>query len=190
MASAQLGGGVVARPRVVPVTPQESAPASRVAAPPGSRAQPARRGGSRRGPARPAGRSGAGVAAVRPVRVGCPAAATRASGTPTGRTVGDGGRGVPAVRLTRRGRRVVAALSVATGIGIALLTAGSIVGEGHDSLQLVGDSSVVVRSGDTLWSIAVTVAPEEDTRAVVDALVEVNDLDGVGLVPGQVLQLP
>jgi hypothetical protein len=97
---------------------------------------------------------------------------------------------VPAVRLTRRGRRVVAALSVATGIGIALLTAGSIVGEEHDGLQLVGDSSVVVRSGDTLWSIAVSVAPEEDTRAVVDALVEVNDLDGVGLVPGQVLQLP
>lgn len=84
---------------------------------------------------------------------------------------------------------MVAALSVATGIGVALAT-GAGLGGGPGGLKPVGDSSVVVRSGDTLWSIAGDVAPEEDRRSVVDAIVEVNDLDGVGIVPGQRLQLP
>jgi hypothetical protein len=100
------------------------------------------------------------------------------------------GRPVAALRLTRRGRRLVAGLALATGIGLALVTATAVVGDAPGGLQPVGESSVVVRPGDTLWSIAVGVAPEEDPRAVVDALVEVNGLDGVGLVPGQVLQLP
>ncbi|WP_448616074.1 LysM peptidoglycan-binding domain-containing protein [Modestobacter sp. URMC 112] len=98
-------------------------------------------------------------------------------------------RGLAPLRLTRRGRRVVAALSVAAGIAVAL-AATAVVGGSPGGLQPVGDSSVVVRSGDTLWSIAGDVAPEEDRRAVVDAIVEVNDLDGVGIVPGQLLQLP
>jgi nucleoid-associated protein YgaU len=190
MASAQLGGGVVGRPRVVPVRPQEPAPASPVPAPPGCRSQPARRGGGRRGRARPGVRSGVGIASVRSVRGGCSAPATRAAGVPRGPRAGALGREAPGVRLTRRGRRAVAALCVATMIGIALLITASVVGEERGGLQPVGDSSVVVRSGDTLWSIAVSMAPEEDPRAVVDALVEVNDLEGVGLVPGQVLQLP
>jgi nucleoid-associated protein YgaU len=94
------------------------------------------------------------------------------------------------VRLTRRGRRLLAGLSVAIGIVIAGITAATVLDGGADALQLVGDSSVVVRSGDTLWSIAVSVAPEEDPRAVVDAIIEANDLQGVALVPGDVLRLP
>lgn len=94
------------------------------------------------------------------------------------------------VRLTRRGRRLVAGVSAVTAIGIALVATTAVAGDAHHELQPVGVSSVVVRPGDTLWSIAVGVAPEEDTREVVDALVEVNDLEGVDLVPGQVLQLP
>jgi nucleoid-associated protein YgaU len=95
----------------------------------------------------------------------------------------------PALRLTRRGRRLVAGLCVAAGIGLAMVVA-AVAGPDPGGLRLAGDSSVVVRSGDTLWSIAVDLAPEEDPRAVVHALVEVNGLDGVGLVPGQVLELP
>jgi LysM repeat protein len=83
----------------------------------------------------------------------------------------------------------VAALSIAVGIGIAVLAAAVLDGSAG-GLRLAGDSSVVVQSGDTLWSIAVTVGPERDTRAVVDAIMAANDLPGVGLVPGQVLQLP
>ncbi len=58
------------------------------------------------------------------------------------------------------------------------------------ALELAGRSSVVVHSGDTLWSIAESVAPDADPRAVVDAIQEANGLAGAGLVPGQVLVLP
>jgi LysM repeat protein len=47
-----------------------------------------------------------------------------------------------------------------------------------------------VHSGDTLWSIAESLAPDTDPRDVVDALQEVNGLSGASLVPGQVLLLP
>jgi nucleoid-associated protein YgaU len=121
----------------------------------------------------------------RPVRVGCAGAGVVGS---AGRRAGSH-RPAPPLRLTRRGRRLVAALSIAVGIGIAVLAAAVLDGSAG-GLRLAGDSSVVVQSGDTLWSIAVTVGPERDTRAVVHAIMAANDLPGVGLVPGQVLQLP
>jgi LysM repeat protein len=67
---------------------------------------------------------------------------------------------------------------------------GSIAGGTDEGLVMVSDSSVVVRSGDTLWSIAGSVAGEQDVRAVVDAILELNDLSDVTLQPGQVLRLP
>jgi LysM repeat protein len=48
----------------------------------------------------------------------------------------------------------------------------------------------VVQSGDTLWSIANSVAGDEDVRAVVDRIQQVNGLSGSALEPGQVLHLP
>jgi nucleoid-associated protein YgaU len=54
----------------------------------------------------------------------------------------------------------------------------------------VSDSSVVVQQGDTLWSIARSVAGDEDVRMVVDAIQELNGLAGSTLQPGQVLRLP
>lgn len=95
----------------------------------------------------------------------------------------------PALRLTRRGRRVVAALSVATGLGIAVLTAATLT-DGYGNLQVAGQRSVVVEQGDTLWSIAVSLAPEDDPRALVDAIQEANRLPNADLVPGQILRLP
>jgi Tfp pilus assembly protein FimV len=47
----------------------------------------------------------------------------------------------------------------------------------------------VVEQGDTLWAIARRVAPGQDPRPVVDALVEANDLHG-GLQAGQELSIP
>ena len=96
------------------------------------------------------------------------------------------------LRLTRRGRRAVLGLVVAGGLGLAAL-AGPVVFGGQPAgggLALAGESSVVVAPGDTLWSIAGTIAPDADPRGVVDALRSMNDLDGVTLVPGQVLQVP
>jgi nucleoid-associated protein YgaU len=129
-----------------------------------------------------------GLAGGRPVRGGCAALpAVTGRRVPAGRRAAGGGVGL---RLTRRGRRLVAALSIATGLCIAAVTASTVLGGTGDGLQLAGRASVVVESGDTLWSIAREVAPEEDTRAVVDAIEAVNELEGTLLVPGQVLQLP
>jgi nucleoid-associated protein YgaU len=98
-------------------------------------------------------------------------------------------RSDPPVRLTRRARRLVAA--AVAGVAILLgIWVGSIADGGDEGLVMVSDSSVVVRSGDTLWSIAGSVAGEQDVRAVVDAILELNDLSDVTLQPGQVLRLP
>jgi LysM repeat protein len=62
---------------------------------------------------------------------------------------------------------------------------------GAAELRLAGESSVVVETGDTLWSIAGSVAgPGDDVRAVVDQIQRLNHLRGTELVPGQSLRLP
>jgi LysM repeat protein len=93
------------------------------------------------------------------------------------------------LRLTRRGRRVIAGLSMAIGLSIAAVTVAVEVASGG-GLQLAGSSTVVVQPGDTLWSLAQRLAPQEDPRAIVDALVDLNGLAGTELSPGQVLELP
>ena len=108
-----------------------------------------------------------------------------------------GGRGAAGrprsarVRLTRRARRLVFVLAL---FGAVLLGSvlGSLLSGGGDgeALHLAGVSSVVVEPGDTLWSIAESVAGGDDVRAVVDRIQELNGLEGSGLVPGQVLHLP
>jgi nucleoid-associated protein YgaU len=146
----------------------------------------------RRDPVRPGARPARldGIAGARPVRGGCsPEVAVRpVAGVGRAPRVAVTPRSP--LRLTRRGRRVVAGLSIAIGLTIAAVTAAVELTGGDGGLQLAGSSSVVVEPGDTLWSLAQALAPEEDPRAVVDAIVDLNELDGVALVPGQVLQLP
>ena len=60
-----------------------------------------------------------------------------------------------------------------------------IVGRQGEGLRLAGVSSVVVESGDTLWSIAAAVAGGDDVRIVVDRIQELNGLEGrAGARPG------
>ena len=94
------------------------------------------------------------------------------------------------VRLTARGRRLVAVLGLAAGVGAAALVGSAAGGGSGDGLHLAGQSSVVVRPGDTLWSIASSVAAGHDVRAVVDRIQEVNGLRGSDVTPGQLLRLP
>jgi nucleoid-associated protein YgaU len=61
---------------------------------------------------------------------------------------------------------------------------------GEGDLRLAGVNSVVVQSGDTLWSIASSLAGDADVRAVVYRIQQLNALEGADLVPGQVLVLP
>ncbi|MGY5889343.1 LysM peptidoglycan-binding domain-containing protein [Geodermatophilus arenarius] len=125
---------------------------------------------TRRDPARPSGR---------PVRSEPARASVRARCAPA-----------PApVRLTRRGRRLVTVLVLAAGVGGAALGREFLAPD--DGLRLAGESSVVVGSGDTVWSIAAEVAGAgQDVRAVVDAIQALNDLEGAAVVPRQVLRLP
>jgi nucleoid-associated protein YgaU len=54
----------------------------------------------------------------------------------------------------------------------------------------VARSTYVVRSGDTLWSIARRVSPSEDPRPIVDAIAGANTVPPGALVPGQTLVIP
>lgn len=47
-----------------------------------------------------------------------------------------------------------------------------------------------VRGGDSLWSIAVDLASDDDPRAVIGAISELNDLSGSVIHPGDVLLVP
>jgi nucleoid-associated protein YgaU len=94
------------------------------------------------------------------------------------------------VRLTARGRRLVAALGLAVGVGAAALVGSALQGGSASALHLAGQSSVVVRAGDTLWSIATSVAGDQDVRVVVHRIQDLNGLHGSGIMPGQVLRLP
>ena len=92
------------------------------------------------------------------------------------------------LRLTRRARRLAVVLALAAGVAL-----GSWLGPllaGGNELRLAGGSSVIVQSGDTLWSIATSLGADGDVRGLVDEIQRLNDLDGAALVPGQVLKLP
>jgi nucleoid-associated protein YgaU len=93
------------------------------------------------------------------------------------------------VRLTARGRRLLVVLLLAGGVGLAALLS-SWLGSGTGGLHLAGSSSVVVESGDTLWSIASSVAGSGDVRATVHQIRELNGLTSADIAPGQVLELP
>jgi len=54
----------------------------------------------------------------------------------------------------------------------------------------VAAESYVVRPGDTLWSIARSLAPNEDPRSLVDAIAAANHVDAGSIVPGQALVVP
>jgi nucleoid-associated protein YgaU len=97
-------------------------------------------------------------------------------------------RGSARLRLTRRARRLAFVLAV--GVGVALGSWLDSLFGGGGELRLAGETAVVVHSGDTLWSIATSVAGDDDVRAVVDEIQRANGLHGADLVPGQVLLLP
>jgi nucleoid-associated protein YgaU len=94
------------------------------------------------------------------------------------------------LRLTARGRAVAAVSALAVVTGGAALTGQLAGGEPSGGLHLEGQTSVVVGPGDTLWSIASSVAGGDDVRDVVHRIQQVNGLRGTVLVPGEVLRLP
>jgi nucleoid-associated protein YgaU len=101
------------------------------------------------------------------------------------------------VRLTRRGRRVLVGLVI--GVIIVAVTvlwmsaAGSVQASSHGSAAgspYRGMTQVVVRPGQTLWSIAAAAEPSGNMWAVVQQIINVNALSSANVQAGQLLWVP
>ncbi len=100
---------------------------------------------------------------------------------------------IPALRLTRRGRIALVSLLVLTAVLIGLAAAGGAAATGtgvptHVYKQNL--SKVVVRPGDSLWSVAARAEPNADPRLVIQQITDLNALPGPEIAVGQRLWVP
>jgi LysM domain len=110
-------------------------------------------------------------------------ASTGAVGTGTLR----GGTRTGTLRLTRRGR-----LALVLSVMLLLVVAGFTLGRSSSLAagRATPPQHVVVAPGETLWSVAVRIAPHDDPRLVVADIESLNHLSGASVEPGQVLAVP
>ena len=87
----------------------------------------------------------------------------------------------------RRRRLAVLGLALVLVALVSMALQQLVAGPTAADPRPVARVSVVVAPGDTVWSIATSVAPDDDPRPVVDAIVAANG--GSALVPGQRLEL-
>ncbi len=98
-----------------------------------------------------------------------------------------------ALRLTRRGRIVVAVLAVLLLTVLSLVIAGAAQATSHSAPRGAAGSGlgqVVVRPGQSLWSVAENADPDADTRLVIQQIVQLNALSGDTVFAGQRLWVP
>ncbi len=101
----------------------------------------------------------------------------------------------PPLRLTRRGRLVFFGVPLILLAAFILsfsgfLNAPAKAADSADQLSVTPTVSVTVQPGESLWAIAGSVAPERDPRDVVADIVQLNNLDAAGVMPGQQLFVP
>jgi LysM repeat protein len=91
------------------------------------------------------------------------------------------------MRLTRRGRLVVV-LTVLLG----LLVTGFSLSQAPSSAasHVVKPRTVTVQNGETLWALAVRIAPHDDPRLVTAEIERLNHLRGPAVFGGQQLVIP
>jgi hypothetical protein len=97
------------------------------------------------------------------------------------------------LRLTRRGRVVLtalAALPLILGVLIGSLGSGGAVAGIDDGTTSAAFDTMVVGAGDSLWEIAVSIAPTADPRDVILEIMRLNGLRDAVVQPGQRLALP
>lgn len=82
-------------------------------------------------------------------------------------------------------------LMIVLVISFVVIGAKLIVKSEHISVTeyTYGSIEVVVEAGDTLWSIARALVPDEDPRVVVGTIRELNQLGSADIYPGQVLSI-
>lgn len=93
------------------------------------------------------------------------------------------------VRLTRRGRWVLCTLLLVSVLGVSLALAGGSIATG-DAGAPVPTRTVVVSEGESLWTIASSVAAPGETRDVMLEIEQLNHLDTTALTEGQRLLVP
>lgn len=99
------------------------------------------------------------------------------------------------LRLTRRGRLVFRGLPVLTLVALVALGALTFIfpaqaKSSSNQLSAPVSQMVTVYHGDSLWTIAQQLAPEQDSRDVVDRIMRINNLTSAQVRPGQVLEVP
>jgi LysM repeat protein len=93
------------------------------------------------------------------------------------------------LRITRRGR-VVLGLALALpvmALSVFLASPGALAESDAASNDF---EYMTVLSGDTLWSFATMISPDEDPRDVVANIISLNQLETASLMPGQEIALP
>jgi hypothetical protein len=100
---------------------------------------------------------------------------------------------------TRSGRRArgvrqntTAEAAIVVAIGLAVLLGGlaPALASRTDAVQAVDPATVIVREGDTMWSLARDcTAPDGNVQATLDAIRSMNDL-GAGITPGTAIAVP
>ncbi|MFP3581075.1 MULTISPECIES: LysM peptidoglycan-binding domain-containing protein [unclassified Arthrobacter] len=99
------------------------------------------------------------------------------------------------LRLTRRGRIVFfgipAMLLVAALITLlGFVTSPAKASDTQAQLRPPVAISVTVQPGESLWGIAGAAAPGRDPRDVIAEIIQLNDLSGGSIHPGQKLFVP
>jgi predicted Zn-dependent protease len=94
------------------------------------------------------------------------------------------------LRLTRRGRVLVLAVLVAVLFAAFSLGRSASQAAPPSALPAPATHVVTVQAGESLWTMAQRIAPDNDPREVVANIRDLNDLSSAHLVAGQQLLLP
>jgi hypothetical protein len=100
---------------------------------------------------------------------------------------------VAPLRLTRRGRVVVALAAALLVTMVSLLLAGVAQATNDGPSPRAARENlvqVIVRPGQSLWSVAESADPGQDTRAVIQQIIDLNSLNGDTVLAGQQLWVP
>ena len=91
------------------------------------------------------------------------------------------------VRLTKRGRRLVAAVVLVPLTALLWLVSGhGVAAMGTAPVT----KTVVVQPGQSLWDLAVTAAPGADPRETVYEIKQMNHFSSSDVIPGQAVVVP
>ena len=93
----------------------------------------------------------------------------------------------PGIKLTVRGRRLVALLAL-----LPIVAAFLLIGTRSAQAETAMPATAIIKieAGQTLWDVAVAIAPNEDPRATIWAIKALNGLATSEVQAGQALVVP